>query len=190
MLVSLLLPKQPWQIEAQTPLRPLKVCCGNWYQDVSNKTFRSCKLRGRTSLGWTCLCSTFHRCLIGLRSGESGGQVNTSNSFLWKPPFLCSRAWKEATAFQQSALPAACLLDWTTWAGFTAHTYRELVQPMTLLLVHYCSFLGPLLIATDHFRQGNPTRAFFLLWRHQLWEQNVNLLPNISHLPTAATMKR
>lgn len=39
-----------------------------------------------------CLSSTSHRCLVGLRSGEYGGQVNTSNSIpqIIPEPFLLS----------------------------------------------------------------------------------------------------
>ena len=59
---------------------PLKVCCGIWHQDVSSRSFKSCKLRGGASVDWTCLTCTSHRCSIGLRSGKFGGQVNSSNS--------------------------------------------------------------------------------------------------------------
>ncbi|XP_051801618.1 vascular endothelial growth factor C isoform X3 [Acanthochromis polyacanthus] len=73
--------------------RPLKVCCGIWHQDVS-RSFEACKLRGVASMKWTCLSSTSHRCSIGLRFGEFGGQVNTSNFLLCssnhsKPFLLC-----------------------------------------------------------------------------------------------------
>ena len=43
---------------------------------------KSCKLRGGTSMDWTCLSSTSNRCSVWLRSGVFGGQVNTSNSLL------------------------------------------------------------------------------------------------------------
>ena len=56
----------------------LKVCCGIWHQDVSSRSFKSCKLQGGASMDQTCLSSTSHRCMIGLRSGEFGGKVNTS----------------------------------------------------------------------------------------------------------------
>ena len=62
--------------------RPLKVCCGIWHQDVSSRSFKSCMLQGGASMDWICLSSTSHRCSIGLRSGEFGGQVNTSNLLL------------------------------------------------------------------------------------------------------------
>ncbi|KAF7651609.1 hypothetical protein LDENG_00107270 [Lucifuga dentata] len=60
--------------------RPLKVSCSIWHQDVSSRSFKSCKLRGGASMDWTCLSSTSHRRSIRLRSGEFGGQVNTLNS--------------------------------------------------------------------------------------------------------------
>ena len=62
--------------------RSLKVCCGIWHQDVGSRSFRSCKLWGGASMDWTCLSNTSHRSSTGLRSGEFGGQVNTSNSLL------------------------------------------------------------------------------------------------------------
>lgn len=57
------------------------------------------------------------------------------------------------------------------------------LAPVTLLLVHHSSFLGPLLKNTDHYRLGTPhkTTAFVgSLLAQQLWGQNVHLLPNIS----------
>ena len=81
--------------------------------------------------------------------------------------------------------------------------------PMTLSPVHHCSFLGPLLIDTNHCRHGcsaelqfwrcsdpvvqpsqfgpcqtcsNPyTCPFFLLLTHQFWGQHVHLLPNTTN---------
>lgn len=82
------------------------------------------------------------------------------------------------------------------WAG----------PPATLSLVHHCFYLGPLLIDTDQCKNGltqspsqfgscqthsNPdTCPLFLLLTHQLWGENVHLLPNIAHLQTGATMRR
>ena len=59
--------------------RPLEVCFGIWHQDVSSRFFKSSKLQGGASVDQTCLSSTSHRSSIRLRSGEFGGQVNTSN---------------------------------------------------------------------------------------------------------------
>ena len=42
--------------------------------------YKSCKLRGRATIDRTYCSSTFHRCSIGLRSGEFGGQGSTLNS--------------------------------------------------------------------------------------------------------------
>ncbi|KAG9351058.1 hypothetical protein JZ751_024948 [Albula glossodonta] len=52
--------------------RPLKVCGGIWHQDISSRSFKSCKMRGGASMDRTCLSSPSHRCSIGLRSGEFG----------------------------------------------------------------------------------------------------------------------
>jgi len=38
-------------------------------------------------------------------------------------------------------------------------TINEPCPPMTLSPVHYCSFLGPLLIDTDHCRPGTPHKS-------------------------------
>lgn len=62
--------------------RPLKLCCGILHQDVSSRTFRSCKLWGGASMDQTCLSSISHRWSTRLRSGQFGGQVNTLNSSL------------------------------------------------------------------------------------------------------------
>lgn len=40
--------------------RPLKVYCGIWHQNVSSKSFKSCKLRGGASIDRICLSSTSH----------------------------------------------------------------------------------------------------------------------------------
>ncbi|KAK3554138.1 hypothetical protein QTP70_019066, partial [Hemibagrus guttatus] len=54
--------------------RSLKVCYDIWHQDISSRSFNSCKLRGGASMYPPCLSSTSHRCSMGLRSGEFGGQ--------------------------------------------------------------------------------------------------------------------
>jgi len=87
--------------------RPLKVCCGIWQQDVSSRSFKSCKLRGGASMDRTCLFSTSHRCLIGFRSGEFGGQhlklVVLLKPFLNHFCFVagCIILLKEATATRE-----------------------------------------------------------------------------------------
>ena len=75
-------PLDPLTCQSTESIRPLKVCCGIWHQDVSSRSFKSCKLQGGASVDLTFLSSTSHRCLIGLRSGEFGGQVNISNSLV------------------------------------------------------------------------------------------------------------
>ena len=85
--------------------------------------------------------------------------------------------------------------------------------PIILLPVHHCSFLGPLLIDTDHCRLGTPHKSCsyedaltrssshhnlaliklaqtLLLLTHQLGGQHVHSLPIISHPLTGVTMKR
>ena len=56
---------------------PLNVC-----SKMLAASFKPCKLWGGASMDGTCLSSTSHRCSIGLRSEESGGQINTLNSSL------------------------------------------------------------------------------------------------------------
>jgi len=78
MLVPFLLPKQPWPVKAWTPLDPWRCAVVSGTKMLE----KSCKLWGGASMDRTCLFSTSHRCSFGLRSGEFGGQVNTSNSLL------------------------------------------------------------------------------------------------------------
>ena len=72
--------------------------------------------------------------------------------------------------------------------------------PMTLSLVHHCSFLGPLLIGTDHCRQGTPLKSYsfgdaLTQWcRHHILTlvkqgQHVHLLSKITHPLTGAMIK-
>ena len=51
-LVPLLMPNSPdrWGMNST---RLLKVCCSIWHQDVSSRSFKSCKLRGRASMDRT-----------------------------------------------------------------------------------------------------------------------------------------
>lgn len=49
------------------PRTPLKMSCGIWH--VSNRSLKSCKLQGRSSMDWSCLSRAFLRCLIWLRAG-------------------------------------------------------------------------------------------------------------------------
>ena len=85
--------------------RPLKVCCCILHQDVSNLSFKSCKLWGGASTDWTGLSSTSHRWSIGLRSGEFGGPSQHLKLIVWllKRSWNISALWliillKEATA--------------------------------------------------------------------------------------------
>lgn len=70
--------------------RPLTVRCGIWHRDVSSRSCKSCKLWGGVSVDRTRLSRTSHGRRVGLRSGESGGRVNTSNSVVFLKPFLNS----------------------------------------------------------------------------------------------------
>jgi len=94
-------------------LLPVKVCSplDPWRCTVVSGTkilaaeFWSPVLRSGASMDQTCLFSTSHRCLFGLRSGEFGGQVNTSlcssnHSWtifaLWQGTLSC---WKRPIPF-------------------------------------------------------------------------------------------
>lgn len=67
--------------------RPLKVCWGIRHQDTNNRSCKSCKLRGRTSVAPTCLSRVFWH--LSIRKA------------------LTSVIW----------VTVARLLDWTTWAS-------------------------------------------------------------------------
>ena len=71
--------------------RPLKMCCGIWHQDVSSRSFKSCKLWGGASIDRTCLSSASHRCSIGLRSGEFGACAFALQT-IPEPFLLCDTA--------------------------------------------------------------------------------------------------
>lgn len=73
-LIFLYIAKQPWSIGA---LGILKVC-----QFLNSRSFKSVELRGGAFKDQTYFCSTLHRRIIALRSGESEGHVNTSGLFL------------------------------------------------------------------------------------------------------------
>lgn len=64
-------------LQGMNSTKHLKVCCGIWRQDISKRSFKSCKLQGVASMDQTCLSCTSHRGSIRLRSEEFGGQVNT-----------------------------------------------------------------------------------------------------------------
>lgn len=93
MLVPILLPKQLWSVEAQTPLDPWRCVVVSDTKMLAPDPLSPVGLPGGAFMGRTCLSSTSCRWLIdwliGLRSGEFWCQMNTSN---W---FLCSskRCW-------------------------------------------------------------------------------------------------
>jgi len=77
LLVLFMLPKQDWPDSYETPEGVL------WYlapNDISSRSFKSCRLRGEATVYWTCWSSTSHRCSIRLRSEEFGGQSNACSS--------------------------------------------------------------------------------------------------------------
>ena len=99
----------------------LNVCCGVSLHDISSRSFKSCRVQGGASMDWTCLSSTSHRCSIGLRSEEFGGQVNTVN---WS---LCSSnhswtsfaVWLGVLSHWKKPLPSGktvCIKGWT-WSA-------------------------------------------------------------------------
>ena len=93
--------------------RPLKVSCGIWHHDASSRSFKSCKLRGEASMDRTCLSSTSHRCSIGLRSGEFGGQVNTLHSKCHVPQTMPDQCGLHTLSCWNRCIthsPLACLL--------------------------------------------------------------------------------
>lgn len=92
---SPLRPKPPRPVKAFYSARPLKACCGIWHQDISSRSFNSCKLR--------CWDSTDRTCFSELHRG----------------PFWCPRAHcrRFRTLFQQFNLTVARLLDRTTLAS-------------------------------------------------------------------------
>ena len=71
--------------------RRLKVCCGIWHQDVSSRSFKSCKFRGGASMDRTCLSSTSNRCSLGSKSGEYSVCVCAPQT-IPEPLLLCGTA--------------------------------------------------------------------------------------------------
>ena len=75
---------------------PLGLSCGFWHQGIDGRSFESCGLQGGATLDWI-YSGISHWYLIGLGSGEFGGQVDTlsSVSCSWghsSTVLLCPRA--------------------------------------------------------------------------------------------------
>lgn len=53
-----------------------------WHQGITDRSFKPNNLRGGAAIDRTWWSSTSHRCSVGLRTGEFGGQGNTLTSSL------------------------------------------------------------------------------------------------------------
>lgn len=112
---------------------------------------------------------TSHRCTIGMRSGEMGGQCGILNSLSCssKQSWTMSDLWvnysaergrchqgkllplKDALDYIIEQFTLALLWDYIRWATLCSHISKP-SAPMSLSAVHQLSFLGPLLIGTPH----------------------------------------
>lgn len=152
MLVPILLPKQLWSVEAQTPLDPWRCVVVSGTKMLAPDPLSPVGLPGGAFTGRTCLSSTSCRWLIGLRSGEFWCQMNTSN---W---FLCSsnRCWTIFTLWQG----AIC-----SWKEATGNTFSHvpIVGGHTWLV---CSYAAP-------FKQ---TVMQHVIWHRSIWT-SINFWP-------------
>lgn len=133
--------------------RFLKVCCAILHQAIISRFWKSCKLRGGTSMDLTCFSITSHRHSVGLWPGKFGGQVNTnfllcSSNYSWT--IFALSCWKRVTCLQLCSCICNKLwcttilgiwatvplpLDWTTLASLCSLHASVSHDPVTSSLV-------------------------------------------------------
>lgn len=59
---------------------PLKVSCCIWHQNITCRSFKSCRLWDGVAMNQTCWSNTPHRCSTGLRYGDQSNTLNISCS--------------------------------------------------------------------------------------------------------------
>lgn len=127
--------------------RPLKVFCGIWHQDVSSRSFKSCKLRGGASIDLTCL--SIPQTLDCMKIWGIRSQINTLNS-------------DQATFFHYSVVQWLCSpihnkVPCTVWhlSIRTNTNFTSVESPHALMsLVWFTLFLPLTTLDTDHCRLG------------------------------------
>lgn len=117
-----------------------------WPEDIGSRYFGCCELCGGASVNQICLSGTSHDCLIGLESGDFGGQVSGLELVAcWTPciagckalsvlmPFCLGQRWLPQDIAHQSFLR-----NQTGWAGLCPPPVMSFAHdPVFSLLVLY-----------------------------------------------------
>lgn len=94
--------------------RPWPVCLSIRHWNVSNRSFKTCKMQGVSFVDLTCLPRKSHRCLIGLRFGKYVGQVSALNSLLCSSNHWWVPWWKRPQQTRNIVSIKGCALFVTT----------------------------------------------------------------------------